>query len=127
MLETLLFGAQILIDRGQLEQDKFSIDRDKNGRFSCCNPRSHCRWPHGPNGHMNHEHGNQVQGCVWKWEAALNFIGTETKDYPYIKMSPDFRSHIGIHHWYKQSQHCEDDLRNSKGNPNFRWREWADT
>jgi len=75
---------------------------------------------------MNHEHGNQVQGCVWKWEAALNFIGTETKDYPYIKMSPDFRSHIGIHHWYKQSQHCEDDLRNSKGNPNFRWREWSD-
>lgn len=126
MLETLLFGVYALIARGESIEDEYNINRDHDGQFSCCNPKSHCRWPHGPKGNMNGQHGNQVQGCVWNWEAALNFTGEypNRREYPYIKLSSDFRSHIGVHHWYKKESDCIEALEKSKVDPDFQWKEW---
>ena len=124
MLESLLFGIQKLIERGVDIEDNYEINRDHDGLFSCCHPRSHCRFPNGPKGNMNFNHGNQVQGCVWNWEAALNFTGPNNREYPYIKLSSNFRSDIGVHHWYKKSEECEEALANSKQDPDFHWKEW---
>lgn len=124
MFETLLFSIQSLIEQGNDIEDSYNINRDKHGRFSCCHPRSHCRWPHGPKGDMNYDHGNQVQGCVWNWEAALNFTGEYKRDYPYIKLSPNFRSNIGVHHPYKDNQECLDALAMSQTDPNFQWKDF---
>ena len=109
LLEMLLYGLQLRLNENKKRgisdtvSDVVQIPHRLN-KFNCCNPRSHCEFPHGrkKRAHDNllEWHGPQVEGCVWHWEHALNFTNDDgrARRYPFVSGEFDFREYLGINH-----------------------------